>query len=220
MSGEFSLSLVPFGAINSSPGENQPAANPAPGLVFMVKASDRNAAEKTIQQINQVMSNQNKFKVEPTTVGKNRVTNWIAPDRELSITQGWLDENIAFLALGEGVASAIIPQPKTTLVNSDRFRNTVPLELKPNNGQFYLDVERLGVDSTARFLTFLFQLSNDPNTQKTLTNQLLPIRGIGVTAAVRDERSTRFDIFLSLKKGATPKPLPSPTPERFSQPSL
>lgn len=217
MAGEFSLSLVPFGSETSNSGENQLAA---PGLIFMVKASDRAAAETKIQQIDQVMTNQNKFKLEKTTIGNNPVTNWIAPDRELTISQGWLDENVAFLALGEGVTKAIVPPPKTTLVQSDRFRNTVPLELKANNGHFYLDVERLGIDSTARLLTFLFQLSTDPNTQKNLTNQLLPIRGIGVTAAVSDERTTRFDIFVSLKKAGVPKPLPSPTPERFSQPSL
>lgn len=216
MAGEFSLSLVPLPQDNSNSGENQPAA---PGLIFMVRASDRAAAETTLQQLDQVMSNQNKFKVEKINIGNKPVTNWIAPDRELTITQGWLDENVAFLALG-GVTNTIVPQPKISLVQSDRFRNTVPLELKSNNGHFYLDVERLGVDSTARFLTFLFQLSTDPSTQKTLTNQLLPIRGIGVTAAVSDERSTRFDIFVSLKKAGVPKPLPSPTPERFSQPSL
>ena len=216
MGGEFSLSLVPLPQENSNSGENQPAA---PGLIFMVKASDRAAAETTLQQVDQVMSNQNKFKVEKTIIGNKPVTNWIAPDRELTITQGWLDENVAFLALG-GVTNTILPQPKISLVQSDRFRNTVPLELKSNNGHFYLDVESLGVDSTARFLTFLFQLSTDPNTQKTLTNQLLPIRAIGVTAAVSDERSTRFDVFVSLKKAGVPKPLPSPTPERFSQPSL
>ena len=216
MGGEFSLSLVPLPQENSNSGENQPAA---PGLIFMVKASDRAAAETTLQQLDQVMSNQNKFKVEKTIIGNKPVTNWIAPDRELTITQGWLDENVAFLALG-GVTNTILPQPKISLVQSDRFRNTVPLELKSNNGHFYLDVESLGVDSTARFLTFLFQLSTDPNTQKTLTNQLLPIRAIGVTAAVSDERSTRFDVFVSLKKAGVPKPLPSPTPERFSQPSL
>ena len=220
MGGEFSLSLVPLPQENSNSGENQPTANPAPGLIFMVKASDRAAAETTIQQLDRVMINQNNFKVEKATINNNPVTNWIAPDRELTITQGWLDENVAFLALGGGVTNTIIPQPKTTLVQSDRFRNTVPLELSSNNGHFYLDVERLGIDSTARFLTFLFQLSTDPNTQKTLTNQLIPIRGIGVTAAISDERSTRLDIFVSLKKAGVPKPLPSPTPERFSQPSL
>lgn len=220
MAGEFSLSLVPLPQENSNSPANQPAATPAPGLIFMVKVSDRAAAETKLQQLDQVMSNQNKFKVEKATIGNNPVTNWIAPDRELTITQGWLEENVAFLALGGGITNTIIPPPKTSLIQSDRFRNTVPLELKSNNGHFYLDVERLGIDSTARFLTFLFQLSTDPNTQKTLTNQLLPIRGIGVTAAVNDERSTRFDIFVSLKKAGVPKPLPSPTPERFSQPSL
>lgn len=218
MAGEFSLSLVPFPSISST-GENQQVGNQAPGLVFMIKASDRAIAQKTIQQIERVMSSQNNFKIEQSTIGNTPVTNWIAPNQGLIITQGWLDDNVAFLALGGAVTWAILPPPKTTLAQSDRY-NTVPLELNPNNGHFYLDVERLGVDSTARLLTFLFQLSNDPNTQKTITNQLLPIRGIGVTAAVSDERSTRFDIFVSLKRAGTPKPLPSPTPEQFSQPSL
>jgi Protein of unknown function (DUF3352) len=220
MAGEFSLSLMPLPQATPNAGDNQVAANTGPGLVFMVKASDPGAAQKSIAQMNQVMREQNNFKVEETKVGDRSATKWISPTQELTITQGWLEDNVAFLTLGTPVTGALVPQSQTALAQSDRFRNTVPLALNPNNGHFFLDVERLGVDSTARLLTFLFQLSTDPSTQKAIATQLAPIRGIGVTAAVSDERSTRFDIFVSLKKAGTPKPLPRPTPERFSQPSL
>jgi Protein of unknown function (DUF3352) len=219
MGGEFALALVPLSEANSKADRSKPSAI-GPGLVFMVKASDRSIAEKVIRQVGAVMQSQNNFTVEPATIGNQSVTKWISGNQSLTITQGWLDDNVAFLSFGTPAGAGIIPQPESNLVGSDRFRNTVPLELNPNNGHFYIDIERLGVDSTARLLTFLFQLSTDPNTQKTLTSQLTPLRGIGVTAAVGDQRSTRLDIFLSLKKGNTPKPLPSPTPERFSQPSL
>jgi len=211
MGGEFSLSLIP--PAKTSP-EIPLATNFGPGIVFMVKASDRNMAERTLTQLNQIMSNKYSFKSEKTQLGNQPVVNLISPTLGVKMTQGWLDGNVAFLTLGTPVTEQIAPQPRTNLSQSQLFGNVVPTELNPNNGNFFIDIDRLGVDTTANLLTFLLRLSPDINTQNILRTQLAPIQAIGVTAAISDERSTRFDIFVKLKKVSpasgqgVPKPLP------------
>ncbi len=192
MSSEFSLSLIPA-AQKGSP------ENSALSLVFMVQAVDRSRAEKTLQQLDQVMSRQYQFQVKEDTVGGQPVVNWIAPYGTLTATHGWLDGDVAFLTLGAPLANTIVPKPATSLATTDKFQRTVPSELSPNNGEFFLDIDR-----TDKVLP-LPQLL--PNQQMFME----AIHSIGVTAAVSDERSTRYDIFVSLKKVGDPGTLPSPS---------
>ena len=217
MGGEFSLSLIP--PLQNSKEDS--SASFAPGVVFMVKASDRTAGEKAFAQISDVMSNRYSFKTEKEKVGNQPVVNMTSPLIGIKMTQGWLDSNIAFLTLGAPVTNAIAPQPKKTLAESQLFQSVVPSELNPNNGRFFIDIDRLGVDSTANLLSFLLRLSPDPNTQKTLRTQLAPIQAIGGTTAVSDEKSTRFDVFVKVKKVSESKSLPTPSiaPESSPKPS-
>lgn len=117
--------------------------------------------------------------------------NWIAPYGTATATHGWLDGNVAFLALGvpvTNVAEQIIPQPANTLASSEQFQKTVPSQLNPTNGQFFLNVEQ-GVKALPLPPFFSGQ-------------QILfdATRSIGVTSAISDERSIRYDMFLSLKQ--------------------
>lgn len=182
MGGEFSLSVIP-----AAPKEGTPE-NFALSLVFMVQTSDRSAAEKTLTQLDEVMSRQYQFKVQEAKLGGQPVVNWIAPYGTLTATHGWLDENVAFLALGAPVADRIVPKPATTLASTEQFQKTVPSELSPNNGQFFLDV-----NSTVKTLPL-------PQFFPGQQTWMQAMRSIGVTAAVSDERSVRYDIFASLKK--------------------
>lgn len=182
MGGEFSLSVIP-----AAPKEGAPE-NFALSLVFMVQTSDRSAAEKTLTQLDEVMSRQYQFKVQEAKIGGQPVVNWIAPYGTLTATHGWLDENVAFLALGAPVADRIVPKPATTLASTEQFQKTVPSELSPNNGQFFLDV-----NSTVKTLPL-------PQFFPGQQTWMQAMRSIGVTAAVSDERSVRYDIFASLKK--------------------
>lgn len=197
MGGEFSLSLIPFPQQSSYDSQS---LNSGAGVVFMVKASDRRLAEKSLQQFDRAVANKYKLKVEETKIGDRPVINFTSPSQGPKMSHGWLNDNVAFLVLGANITDAIVPQPKATLTESQLFRNIVPSELKPNNGHFFLDIDRLGIDLTASLLTSLFRLSPDPNTQRVLRNSILPTQAIGVTAAVSDARTTRFDIFVKLKK--------------------
>ncbi len=183
MKGEFSLSVIPNTPKDSS------TADFRAGLLFMVRASDRTLAEASLKQLDEVMKTQYQFKIQPGTVAGNSVVNWVAPFGTLTATHGWLDGDIAFLVVGAPIANKIVPKPSNTLASTIPFQQTVPSEPNPTNGQFFLDVERTAKNFP---LPILF-----PN-QKTW---LAATRSIGVTTAVSDNRSTRYDIFFALKKG-------------------
>lgn len=193
MDGEFSLSLVaaPEGAKPSIPFS----------FLFMIKATDRRAAETALQQLDQAMETKYKFKVEPAKVGSQTVTNWTLTTGGASITHGWLDDDVAFLSLGAPIANAIIPKPAAALTDSAAYKQSVPSELNPNNGRFFMNVDRA---LSSKSLP-LFQL---PPANRDLA---AAVKSIGVTAAISDDRTTRYDVFVLLQKSGNPPPFPSPT---------
>ncbi|MBH8550988.1 DUF3352 domain-containing protein [Nostocaceae cyanobacterium CENA357] len=197
MKGEFSVSVIP-----NKPKDDTPEDFRA-GLVFMVQASDRQLAETSLKQLDDVMKNQYQFQIQPGTVAGQPVVNWVSPFGTLTATHGWLDKDIAFLVIGAPITDKIVPKPNNTLANTVPFQQTVPTEPNPTNGQFFMDVERTVKN---------FPLPNLISNQRTL---LAATRSIGVTAAVSDNRSTRYDIFLALKKvrnSGVPTPAITPSP--------
>ncbi|MEH2164514.1 MAG: DUF3352 domain-containing protein [Nostoc sp.] len=192
MKGEFSLSVIP-----SSPKQGSPD-NFRSGLVFMVQGSDRNSAEASIKQLDDVMRNQYQFEVQPAKVAGQPVVNWVSPYGTLTATHGWLDGDVAFLVVGAPITDKIVPKPNNTLASTIPFQQTVPTEPNPTNGQFFLDVER-----TVKNFPLPTLISN----QQTLLDAT---RLIGMTSAVSDSRSNLYDIFIALKKVSNTTPLPSP----------
>jgi hypothetical protein len=192
MGGEFSLSLIP-----SAPKAGD-SDNFALALGLMVQTSDRSQAEKTFQQLDQIMSSRYQFQVQKTQVAGQPVVNWTAPYGTLTATHGWLDGDVAFLTVGAPVTDQIVPKPGTSLASTGQFQKTVPSAPSPNNGQIFLDVERL--------------LKTFPLPQLSLEQQTFveAIRSIGITTAVDDERTILYNMFVSLKKVNEPEPLPSP----------
>jgi len=189
MRGEFAVSLIQG---TSKPGSQEDFRA---ALVLMIQANDtsdgqsrRKLAEKSIKQLDEVMKNQYQFQIQPATVAGKPVINWISPYGTLTATHGWLDGDVFFLSIGAPITDKIVPKPNNTLANSLAFQQTVPVEPNPTNGQFYLDVEQTAKN---------FPLPRLIPKQQTL---LAATRSIGVTTAVSDNRSTRYDIFLTLKK--------------------
>jgi hypothetical protein len=193
MEGEFALSLV-----------GAPAGSP-PGLpvslLLTVQASDRRAGEAALKQLDQVMATKYRFKVEQSNIGNQLVTNWISPAGSPNISHGWLDGDIAFLTMGTPLANAIVPKPTTSLADSEVFKRTIPSELNPNNGHFFINMERVLNAGSLPLLAL-------PPAGRELASA---IRSIGVTAAIKDPRSVRYDVFIALQKNGNPRPLPSPT---------
>lgn len=191
MGGEFAIALI------SSP-QKTPADLPV-GLMVMAQATNRRAAEATFKKLDEVIASKYSFKVSETQVANRPAVTWSLPLGGPLVTHGWMDGNIAFLTLGAPVATQALPQPQTPLASSALFQATMPTALEPNNGHFFVDVDR-----TLSSNLSLLQLA--PTNKAWLS----AIQGIGVTAVVSDERSTRFDVFAKLRKGGKPGPLPSP----------
>jgi hypothetical protein len=199
MKGEFSLSLIPSTPKAGSPDDFRS------GLVFMVQASDayngqslRQSAEASLKQLDDVMRNQYQFQVQPGKVAGQPVVNWVSPYGTLTATHGWLDGDVAFLVVGAPITDKIVPRPNNTLASTIPFQQTVPTEPNPTNGQFFLDVERTVKNFPLPTLI--------PNQQSLLD----ATRSIGMTSAVSDSRSNRYDIFIALKKVTNMTALPSP----------
>jgi Protein of unknown function (DUF3352) len=191
MKGEFSLSVIP-----ATPKEGSPNDFRA-GLLFMVQTSNRKSAEASISKLDEVMKNQYQFQVQPGKIAVQPVVNWVSPYGTLTATHGWLDEDIAFLVVGAPITDKIVPKPNYTLASTLPFQQTVPKEPNPTNGQFFLDVERTVKN---------FPLPTLIPNQQTLLDAT---RSIGMTAAVSDNRSNRYDIFIELKKVTNTTTLPS-----------
>nr|WP_322708736.1 DUF3352 domain-containing protein [Nostoc sp. ChiSLP03a]MDZ8209850.1 DUF3352 domain-containing protein [Nostoc sp. ChiSLP03a] len=199
MKGEFSLSVIP-----ATPKEGSPNDFRA-GLLFMVQTSDdyggqslRKSAEASISKLDEVMKNQYQFQVQPGKVAGQPVVNWVSPYGTLTATHGWLDGDVAFLVVGAPITDKIVPKPNYTLAGTLPFQQTVPTEPNPTNGQFFLDVERTVKN---------FPLPTLIPNQETLLDAT---RTIGMTSAVSDNRSNRYDIFIELKKVTNATTLPSP----------
>lgn len=193
MDGEFSLSLLPA-PTGSSP------INPV-GVVMMVQASDRRAAEKALTQLDETMARKYSFKVEPGQVSGQNVVNWKLPNGEPSVTRGWLDNNVVFLTLGGPVASTFLPRPGNPLMNLASFKQVTTDGKTPKSGEVFIDLEKAT------------SYKNLPLLRQILANQFWAeaIRTIGVTTATTSDRTIRYDAIVLLRKGAEPGVLPSPT---------
>jgi len=194
MQGEFALSLV--GA------SEQTSPNLPFSLVFMTQASDRRAAEKTLGQLNQSMTEKYKLKVEESKISNQAVTNWLLPAGGPNITYGWLANDVLFFSLGASAVAQFVPQPTASLADSVAFQQAVPTTPSPNNGHFFINVEKV---ITARSLPLLPL----PPANRDL---LAALKSLGITAAITGDRSARYDLFVALQKGAKPGPLPAPQP--------
>ncbi len=186
MDGEFSLSLIP-----ALPNKEQPQKFSA-GFALMVKTSDRETAEATLEKLDTLMK-ENNFSVNEAQLQGESVVKWTSPYGGFSVIRGWLDNNTVFTTIGAPVARQFLPTPKSELMTNSLFKQTVPTELNPNNGSFFIDLNQV-------FDPRSLSLPQLPPEQKVWVDA---IRSVGVTAAVSNERSTRYNAFVKLKQGET-----------------
>jgi len=182
MEGEFSGAIVPA----------QTQDKQGVGIVFLAKAKDRTAANQAFRALDDAMRDRFDFLVTESKVGNKTVTNWKVPPGLSIASHGWLDNDVAFFTLGAPIANRLLPSPKNNLTQAVSFKGATSSNLNPHNGNFYIDMPRmLGLLDTNPLLPKL-----TPDT----TNFMQGIETIGVTAAIKNEWSTRYDIHVKLKK--------------------
>jgi len=205
MDGEFSVAMLP--ASPEALTQQGQSVQLGAGVVLMIQASDRPRAEKTFQQLDQVMATRYQFQVEKTEIKGQPVVNWNSPLGGLNASHGWLDGNVAFLTLGAPISSTLAPKPQAPLSDNQLFQQTVPTQPNPNNSQLFIDVERTINNGT-------FNLSQLLRQEQRMWAK--GMRSIGVTAAINDQRSIRFDLFVQMKiapESPPASPTLAPTPQ-------
>ena len=213
MDGEYAISLIsapPASQANQSanPQTNQPRA----GILLLAQTSDRRKAEQTFQKLDAVMGDRYRFQVTEAQLGGKPVTTWVSPFSSLSITHGWLDGNVAFIAIGPNLASTILPAPASALAQNALFQSATESNFQSTDGHFFLDLDRLATPNLPLPLPKLA-----PNDQKAVN----AIRAIGATTAAQDGRTMRYDIQILMNqssKASTAQSSPSPSPSPESSP--
>lgn len=209
--GEFAISLLsaPAATSGTAPSPDPTAGSTSgttAGLLLITQASDRRAADEAFTKLDQAMQERNGWQVQETELEGQPVVTWTSPFAALTVTRGWLDGNIVYLAIGPGVAEATVPTPTQPLVNSALFRDATVTELKDSSGHFFMAVDQLANPNISLPV---------PNLPESNRNTLSAIRAIGMTTSVQDSRTTRFDLhLLTPRSDKAPPALPSaPAPE-------
>ena len=187
------------------------------GLVMLQQSTDRSAADKAFAKLDTTMSQKQAFKIAQTKLGGKDVINWTSPLSGTAATHGWLDGNLAFLTLGAPVASTLIPQPQQRLSDTPLFQQSTRSSLTPHNGQLFIDIDRT-INAGNLPLPYL---------SPEVAAGFKAVSSLGITSAILDESSNRFDLFVALKKvpgvaqlpATPPKSMPSPTPRKPPNPS-
>jgi len=212
MQGEFALAVLAPPAPSTAPDDTDDTDEeaiplPSPNLAALVEVSDREAAERAFERLDQVMINRYRFQVDSLDLSDQPVTRWTTPYQSLQMNHGWLADSVAFFTVGAGVAETLLPTPEVSLAATEPFERAFRQSPQVNNGHFFVDFERLRQSSDNLLLPSL------------PADGLIgsgAIQAIGVTATVASPRRIRYDLYVGLERGPRPGPLPVPTPS--SQP--
>ncbi|MGD1949287.1 MAG: DUF3352 domain-containing protein [Leptolyngbyaceae cyanobacterium] len=197
LSGEMAFGLLP-------PAAESPTS--IGQLALVAEVADREAAEATWSQLDEVMANRFRFDVKPSEVESQPVTQLVSHYGGIAMGYGWLGADVTFFGVGTTVVDAIAPRPETSLKANQAFQTLLDISPQDNAGYFFMDVN--GLNNFQGSLPF----------PKLPENPLMSaIKSIGVTTRVQDERRLSYDIFIELPKGRRVTPLPSSNSENESQ---
>jgi hypothetical protein len=178
MDGAFVVSVLP------APQETK---SPLPGgVAFLVQTSDRARAETTLSKLDKVITDKYEYNIEDKKINGRSVVNWTSPMGSVTVTYGWLPQDILFFTVGAPIADRVVSSSDPTLPEREVFQKTFPQLERPYNGNFYINIDQtLNSDRPL--------LPKFPPEQQVWIESL---RAIGVTVAVQNEFSTYYDVFL------------------------
>jgi Protein of unknown function (DUF3352) len=186
------------------------------GLVLMQQASNRTATDKALARLDNMMAQQQAFKIVKAKAGGQDIVNWTSPMSGIAATHGWLDRDLAFLSMGAPVVSTFFPQVQQKLSDTPLFQQSTRSSLNPHNGQFFIDIDRT-INAGNLPLPYL---------SSEVAAGFKAMSSLGVTSAILDESSNRFDVFVALKKvpgvvkpPTAPKKSIKPAPNPVKSPS-
>lgn len=185
MNGEFALGLI---------GSNEGMlAQTGFGGAMVFETSDRSVAEAMLKKLNTMAVEKGGLAVKEKQVGAQSVTEWQMAGVGAFLGYGWLDDDSLFVALGEPLISVMMTMPGDGLIESQGFEEVLGSLPEPNQGYFYLDMDRVMVWANGYPLANMIM----PPEAKTI---LESIRGIGVTASWSDELTNQMEMLLALRE--------------------
>jgi hypothetical protein len=188
MDGEFAI-----GAIQNEEGILQPVGA---GFAIIFKTTDRTTAEATLTKIEQLAQTGGGVLVNTRETDNGlTITEWTSPAVPGSaFGYGWYEQDALFLAIGP-LIDVISSKPANPLSDDANYKTIISSLEQENIGYFYLDMEQAWTLMLAKLPPS--QVSEIPPEAQAV---LSTIRGIGVTAAMPDKTTSKFDFLLSLKK--------------------
>lgn len=186
MDGEFAGALVPV-----QTGEDKDSGKrEGVGIALLTKPSDRTAATKAFKTLDDTVQERYDFQISESKVANKIVTTWKVHTGIAVGSHGWLDQSTAFLTLGGPITNRLVQPPKTNLTQSEQFKAVTRSPLRPTS-HFYIDMPTsLNLSQNSPLL---------PKLTPNVVNFLQNFQGIGVTAAINNSWSHRYDIQITFK---------------------
>lgn len=185
MDGEFAL-----GAISSGKGM---LAQVGFGGALVIETRDRKTAESTLEKLDAQAKRTIPFiAIEQRLVSNIEVREWKSPQGVL-LGRGWLDKDTLFVALGGPLVDAIADTAKAPLDSSPNFKAITGSLPNPNQGYFYLDMEK-----TLPVVSELSVAAGTPLAPEA-SALLNSIRGVGIAASLPDQSTSKLEILFSLR---------------------
>lgn len=182
MDGEFVAAVVPTAS----------ASKQGVGIMILAKANDRAKADQAFQKLDAAMRDRNNFLVAESKVNNRTLTTWKVPPNLPLATHGWLDDNVAFFTFGAPIADRILTPQNKVLVDVALFKSTQSSDLSSNTGQFFVDLPHT--------VTVMQNSPLLPKLAPSAKQIAQAIEGIGVTTAINNTWSTRYDFTVKLKR--------------------
>ncbi len=163
------------------------------GLVTLAQTSDNPAALQAFKQLDDAVREQRDFQIAESKIKKSAVITWKVPPGLPIASHGSLSDKTMFFAIGAPVPIAKqLIESESSLSQTDLFKDATQSSLNPHNGQFFVHMPRmLKVMETNPLFPKIA-----PGTQQYAQG----IEAIGMTTAISNTWSTRYDIRVKLKK--------------------
>jgi hypothetical protein len=203
-SGDFGVALV---AQKQPDNASSSAMIPtAGGLLLLAKSTDRAATERMMTTLDQAATKK-QYRVTNSSFQNSPVVHWSTPVGGIQGSHGWLDNDVAFLAMGVPLAEQFLPKPQGALRDRAEFQQVMQSQIAPYDGQFYLDMAQM----IAAGNIVPSQFPADTQTLMTAI-QSIGLTSNGLNSTTQGEftgKQQRLDISISLKSQPdTPKPSP------------
>nr|WP_242072561.1 DUF3352 domain-containing protein [Microcoleus sp. FACHB-68] len=164
------------------------------GMGLMVQTSDRPAAERMLNRLEESVTTSSGGNVSITRrEGSSPLTSWESPmpgkAPQSFFAYRWTDDNTLILTTGSGPMSLLTPEPSQPLANAYIFQTATQSFPRPNEGYFYLNW-----GATLSFIYTFFPL-DDSDASRFIKQGLGMIRSFSASNSATPEKE-QSDILL------------------------